>query len=137
MIFALYLVLDSGITSYIKNLSFLTFFLQQALLPDNFTVLDRAMIEHNLLSASKLYTNIRLIMCSILSPSPLFLFFSLFYFSFWLFYGSFEELGTLLGIPPHKVCDIFIILIVLWQNIINFLLMIFKLCSYCLRKNDP
>lgn len=32
---------------------------QQALLPDNFTVLDRAMIEHNLLSASKLYTNIR------------------------------------------------------------------------------
>ncbi|XP_044475454.1 COP9 signalosome complex subunit 4 [Mangifera indica] len=46
---------------------------QKALLPDNFTVLDRAMIEHNLLSASKLYTNI-----------------------------SFEELGTLLGIPPHK-----------------------------------
>lgn len=32
---------------------------QKALLPDNFTVLDRAMIEHNLLSASKLYTNIR------------------------------------------------------------------------------
>ncbi|PHT98788.1 COP9 signalosome complex subunit 4 [Capsicum chinense] len=46
---------------------------QQALLPDNFTVLDRAMIEHNLLSASKLYTNI-----------------------------SFNELGTLLGIPPPK-----------------------------------
>ncbi|XP_078435454.1 proteasome component (PCI) domain protein isoform X2 [Wolffia australiana] len=46
---------------------------QKALLPDNFTVLDRAMIEHNLLSASKLYTNI-----------------------------SFEELGTLLGIPPQK-----------------------------------
>ncbi|KAG6608525.1 COP9 signalosome complex subunit 4, partial [Cucurbita argyrosperma subsp. sororia] len=46
---------------------------QQALLPDNFTVLDRAMIEHNLLSASKLYTNI-----------------------------SFEELGTLLGIPSRK-----------------------------------
>ncbi|KAG6748870.1 hypothetical protein POTOM_048807 [Populus tomentosa] len=46
---------------------------QKALLPDNFTVLDRAMIEHNLLSASKLYTNI-----------------------------SFGELGTLLGIPPHK-----------------------------------
>ncbi|GLU04411.1 hypothetical protein SLE2022_215610 [Rubroshorea leprosula] len=32
---------------------------QKALLPDNFTVLDRALIEHNLLSASKLYTNIR------------------------------------------------------------------------------
>lgn len=32
---------------------------QKARLPDNFTVLDRAMIEHNLLSASKLYTNIR------------------------------------------------------------------------------
>ncbi|KAJ3668562.1 hypothetical protein LUZ60_005984 [Juncus effusus] len=46
---------------------------QKALLPDNFTVLDRAMIEHNLLSASKLYTNI-----------------------------SFEELGALLGIPPQK-----------------------------------
>lgn len=46
---------------------------QKALLPDNFTVLDRAMIEHNLLSASKLYTNI-----------------------------SFDELGTLLGIPPPK-----------------------------------
>ncbi|OAY50771.1 COP9 signalosome complex subunit 4 [Manihot esculenta] len=46
---------------------------QLALLPDNFTVLDRAMIEHNLLSASKLYSNI-----------------------------SFDELGTLLGIPPNK-----------------------------------
>jgi COP9 signalosome complex subunit 4 len=46
---------------------------QKALLPDNFTVLDRAMIEHNLSSASKLYTNI-----------------------------SFDELGTLLGIAPHK-----------------------------------
>ncbi|PSS31353.1 COP9 signalosome complex subunit like [Actinidia chinensis var. chinensis] len=46
---------------------------QKALLPENVTVLDRAMIEHNLLSASKLYTNI-----------------------------SFDELGTLLGIAPHK-----------------------------------
>nr|XP_024375288.1 COP9 signalosome complex subunit 4-like isoform X1 [Physcomitrium patens] len=46
---------------------------QKALLPDNSTVLDRAMIEHNLLSASKLYTNI-----------------------------SFEELGALLGIGPQK-----------------------------------
>ncbi|TYG83027.1 hypothetical protein ES288_D01G136300v1 [Gossypium darwinii] len=46
---------------------------EKAVLPDNFTVLDLAMIEHNLLSASKLYTNI-----------------------------SFDELGTLLGIPPHK-----------------------------------
>eukprot|EP00252_Welwitschia_mirabilis_P006340 TRINITY_DN17193_c0_g2_i1.p1 TRINITY_DN17193_c0_g2~~TRINITY_DN17193_c0_g2_i1.p1 ORF type:complete len:402 (+),score=73.31 TRINITY_DN17193_c0_g2_i1:71-1276(+) len=46
---------------------------QKAYLPDNFTVLDRAMIEHNLLSASKLYTNI-----------------------------SFEELGTLLGIAAEK-----------------------------------
>ncbi|KAG5543224.1 hypothetical protein RHGRI_016094 [Rhododendron griersonianum] len=46
---------------------------KKALLPDNFTVLDRAMIEHNLSSASKLYTNI-----------------------------SFDELGTLLGIAPHK-----------------------------------
>lgn len=46
---------------------------QKALLPDNSTVLDRAMIEHNLLSASKLYTNI-----------------------------SFEELGTLLGIASEK-----------------------------------
>ncbi|CAM0871735.1 unnamed protein product [Alopecurus aequalis] len=46
---------------------------QKALLPDKSTVLDRAMIEHNLLAASKLYTNI-----------------------------SFEELGTLLGIDPRK-----------------------------------
>ncbi|KAK3148095.1 hypothetical protein QOZ80_3BG0290680 [Eleusine coracana subsp. coracana] len=46
---------------------------QKALLPDRSTVLDRAMIEHNLLSASKLYTNI-----------------------------SFGELGTLLGIDPLK-----------------------------------
>lgn len=46
---------------------------QKALLPDNSTVLDRAMIEHNLLSASKLYTNI-----------------------------SFEELGALLGIGFQK-----------------------------------
>ncbi|XP_058081359.1 COP9 signalosome complex subunit 4-like [Magnolia sinica] len=46
---------------------------QKAFLLDNFTMLDRAMIEHNLLSASKLYTNI-----------------------------SFEELGTLLGIAPQK-----------------------------------
>lgn len=41
---------------YVKCLS------QKAYLPDNFTVLDRAMIEHNLLSASKLYTNIRCIL---------------------------------------------------------------------------
>ncbi|KAL2644894.1 hypothetical protein R1flu_012481 [Riccia fluitans] len=46
---------------------------QKARLQDNSTVLDRAMIEHNLLSASKLYTNI-----------------------------SFEELGALLGIGPQK-----------------------------------
>ncbi|XP_013614075.1 PREDICTED: COP9 signalosome complex subunit 4-like [Brassica oleracea var. oleracea] len=46
---------------------------QKAYLPDKSTVLDRAMIEHNLLSASKLYTNIR-----------------------------FDELGTLLGIDPIK-----------------------------------
>lgn len=46
---------------------------QKALLPDKSTVLDRAMIEHNLLAASKLYTNI-----------------------------SFDELGTLLGIDPRK-----------------------------------
>uniref|UniRef100_A0A0E0CWP0 COP9 signalosome complex subunit 4 n=1 Tax=Oryza meridionalis TaxID=40149 RepID=A0A0E0CWP0_9ORYZ len=46
---------------------------QKALLPDKSTVLDRAMIEHNLLSASKLYTNI-----------------------------SFDELGALLGIDPRK-----------------------------------
>jgi len=38
------------------------------------TILDRAVIEHNLLSASKLYNNI-----------------------------SFDELGTLLEIPPRKV----------------------------------
>ena len=47
----------------IMCLSQLLFFPQKALLPDNFTVLDRAMIEHNLLSASKLYTNIRFKIC--------------------------------------------------------------------------
>lgn len=67
------------------------------------------MIEHNLLSASKLYTNIRLNMCSLLSPS-LYSFSARYSIVFCYFYGSFEELGTLLGIPPHKVCDIFIIL---------------------------
>ena len=41
------------------------------------TILDRAVIEHNLLSASKLYNNI-----------------------------SFEELGTLLEIPPRKVAPL-------------------------------
>lgn len=39
--------------------SYLVDFQQKASLPDKSTVLDRAMIEHNLLSASKLYTNIR------------------------------------------------------------------------------
>lgn len=39
------------------------------------SILDRAVIEHNILSASKLYNNI-----------------------------SFEELGRLLAIPPAKVC---------------------------------
>ncbi|XP_042395756.1 COP9 signalosome complex subunit 4-like isoform X1 [Zingiber officinale] len=75
---------------------------QKAFLPDNFTVLDRAMIEHNLLSASKLYTNIRFekerehVFCSSL--------FSLFIFRFFFlsFMNSFEELGALLGIPPQK-----------------------------------
>lgn len=47
---------------------------QKALFPDSFVVFDRAMIEHNLLSASKLYINI-----------------------------NFDDLGTLLGITPHKV----------------------------------
>ncbi|KAG0057170.1 COP9 signalosome complex subunit 4 [Gryganskiella cystojenkinii] len=46
---------------------------QLALLPDNTTVLDRAVIEHNLLSASKIYNNI-----------------------------SFEELGALLGVTPEQ-----------------------------------
>eukprot|EP01103_Thecamoeba_quadrilineata_P005030 TRINITY_DN14886_c0_g1_i1.p1 TRINITY_DN14886_c0_g1~~TRINITY_DN14886_c0_g1_i1.p1 ORF type:complete len:411 (-),score=95.94 TRINITY_DN14886_c0_g1_i1:140-1207(-) len=46
---------------------------QKALLSDGSTVLDRAVIEHNLLSASKLYNN-----------------------------TSFEELGSLLEITPEK-----------------------------------
>ncbi|KAG0236847.1 hypothetical protein BGW41_000318 [Actinomortierella wolfii] len=46
---------------------------QLALLPDHTTVLDRAVIEHNLLSASKIYNNI-----------------------------SFEELGALLGVKPEQ-----------------------------------
>lgn len=46
---------------------------QKASMIDGSTVLDRAVIEHNLLSASKLYNNI-----------------------------TFEELGALLEIPPSK-----------------------------------
>ncbi|XP_064645691.1 COP9 signalosome complex subunit 4-like [Lineus longissimus] len=46
---------------------------QKAVTSDGSTILDRAVIEHNLLSASKLYNNI-----------------------------SFEELGSLLEIPPMK-----------------------------------
>ncbi|XP_049802081.1 COP9 signalosome complex subunit 4 isoform X1 [Schistocerca nitens] len=46
---------------------------QKALTPDGSTILERAVIEHNLLSASKLYNNI-----------------------------TFEELGALLEIPPIK-----------------------------------
>ncbi|XP_064616137.1 COP9 signalosome complex subunit 4-like [Liolophura sinensis] len=46
---------------------------QKAVTSDGSTILDRAVIEHNLLSASKLYNNI-----------------------------SFEELGSLLEIPPTK-----------------------------------
>ncbi|KAF9435611.1 COP9 signalosome complex subunit 4 [Entomortierella beljakovae] len=46
---------------------------QLALLPDNTTVLDRAVIEHNLLSSSKIYNNI-----------------------------SFEELGALLGVTAEQ-----------------------------------
>lgn len=46
---------------------------QKATTPDGSTILDRAVIEHNLLSASKLYNNI-----------------------------TFDELGALLEIPPTK-----------------------------------
>jgi COP9 signalosome complex subunit 4 len=46
---------------------------QKALTADGSTILDRAVIEHNLLSASKLYNNI-----------------------------TFDELGALLDIPPRK-----------------------------------
>ncbi|XP_046367290.1 COP9 signalosome complex subunit 4-like [Haliotis rufescens] len=46
---------------------------QKAITADGSTILDRAVIEHNLLSASKLYNNV-----------------------------SFEELGSLLEIPPQK-----------------------------------
>lgn len=52
------------------------------------TILDRAVIEHNLLSASKLYNNI-----------------------------SFDELGTLLEIPARKVeswAYFYVIIIVLF-----------------------
>ena len=47
----------------------------QATTADGSSILDRAVIEHNILSASKLYNNV-----------------------------SFEELGRLLAIPPAKVC---------------------------------
>lgn len=47
---------------------------QKAVIGDGWTILDRAVIEHNILSASKLYNNITL-----------------------------QELGSLLGIPLQKV----------------------------------
>lgn len=50
---------------------------QLARLPDGSTVLDRAVMQHNLLSASKLYNNI-----------------------------SCEELGTLLGVTPDQAENI-------------------------------
>lgn len=50
---------------------------QMALLADGSTVLSRAVVEHNLLSASRLYKNI-----------------------------TFAELGVLLDITPDKVCHI-------------------------------
>jgi len=50
---------------------------QLAKLADGSTVLDRAVMEHNLLSASRIYNNI-----------------------------TFEELGSLLGIPPAKAEEI-------------------------------
>ena len=46
---------------------------QKAKTPDGSSILDRAVFEHNLLSASKLYNNI-----------------------------TFDELGSLLEIPPKK-----------------------------------
>ena len=47
---------------------------QKAMLADGWTILDRAVIQHNILSASKLYYNIAL-----------------------------EELGALVGVSPEKV----------------------------------
>lgn len=46
---------------------------QKATIADGWSILDRAVVEHNILSTSKLYNNITL-----------------------------DELGALLGIPPHK-----------------------------------
>lgn len=58
----------------IKYLSInVSLFSQQATTSDGTTILDRAVFEHNLLSASKLYNNI-----------------------------TFEELGALLETPPAK-----------------------------------
>jgi len=56
------------------------------------TILDRAVIEHNLLSASKLYNNI-----------------------------SFEELGTLLEIPPRKV----------WPCAVHWCMFHISICIRC------
>ena len=46
---------------------------QKAITPDGSTVLEKAVVEHNLLAASRLYNNI-----------------------------YFAELGQLLGVPPQK-----------------------------------
>uniref|UniRef100_A0A672LBP5 COP9 signalosome complex subunit 4 n=1 Tax=Sinocyclocheilus grahami TaxID=75366 RepID=A0A672LBP5_SINGR len=68
-----------GITYYITTVIYLCYLLGKAmtitcLMLSGSSILDRAVIEHNLLSASKLYNNI-----------------------------TFEELGALLEIPPAKV----------------------------------
>lgn len=57
------------------------------------------MIEHNLLSASKLYTNIRLVFALKFS------WVIVIYHSdqLLIYFCSFDELGALLGIDPRKV----------------------------------
>jgi len=64
-----------------------------AVLDTGSTILDRAVIEHNLLSASKLYNNI-----------------------------SFDELGTLLEIPPRKVFLVALLwcVVLLWSDTLKW-----------------
>lgn len=87
---------------------------QKALLPDNFTVLDRAMIEHNLLSASKLYTNIRLEICCC-----------------WFFFSIYVILGGQLGLIIPSYVAVLMSWALCWElNLIRyrFLLSSWALC---------
>ena len=75
--FAALLAPHHKVSSHLREQDLYEKIFLQATTADGSSILDRAVIEHNILSASKLYNNI-----------------------------SFEELGRLLAIPPAKVSSL-------------------------------